>query len=203
LSYYTSATEFEQALVVLDASEFQNAKLIISTTQSIALMQAITLSSQLIRKSSFIDLCVQNRGASDYAEVCNNCHVLVITDVKQFKPHDFDSAKRLITLVDIAYDQRCKLIIQSDCGTVIILSYKDDLFVRLTEQTLDPHAVKTQIVGRGGSSSSNATTILNDAEWSATGLGHSLADKASSGKRDVYVSFVRAVSRITEMASWK
>jgi hypothetical protein len=79
----------------------------------------------------------------------------------------------------------------------------DDLFILLAEQKLDKRNVTTYIVGKGGSSSSNAHTIFNDAEWSATGIAHSLADKASSGKRDVYVSFVRAVSRITEMASWE
>lgn len=114
LSYYSDPVEFDKALVSLETNEFHKVKLAISKTQSITLGQSTDLTSRKIRKTSFENLCVQNRGPLDF-KACTKCEILVITDVKQFKYYDFDAAKRLITLVDIAYDQQCKLILKSDC----------------------------------------------------------------------------------------
>ena len=60
--------------------------------------------------SDFATLCEGARGAADYASLCAEHDVLVVRDIPALTPSKADAAKRFITLIDVAYDDRVKLL---------------------------------------------------------------------------------------------
>jgi protein AFG1 len=118
-----------------------------------------------------------------------------------------DDAKRFITLIDLLYEARIPLIIESSAPTPA------DLFTKLSLpqpalQAEFEQAVGTIVKGEGGSSSSHATTFYSEKgnviEWSATGLKDaSLAGMGDDtpGARDARFAVQRSLSRLAEMSS--
>lgn len=145
----------------------------------------------------FSELCYQPLGAADYISLCDRFPVLIIDRVPQLDANHLDEARRFVTLIDVCYESRTRLVLAAKVPL-------DELFVDFEAQ-IDSSAGNEELFvsEKGGNSSSFATTMIctkegEQFEWSATGLnGVSLAQL--SGANDLAFSFRRAVSRLVEM----
>lgn len=59
----------------------------------------------------FYSLCDGPRSQSDYIEIAQCYHSVIVSSVPQFKAEDDDKARRFIALVDELYDRQVKLIL--------------------------------------------------------------------------------------------
>ncbi|HUR41293.1 MAG TPA: cell division protein ZapE [Verrucomicrobiae bacterium] len=59
----------------------------------------------------FATLCATARSAADYIELARTHHTLLVSKVPQLTPHDEDTARRFVTMVDELYDRGVKLIL--------------------------------------------------------------------------------------------
>lgn len=65
--------------------------------------------------ASFEELCARPLGANDYLHLTQFFHTVILRDVPQIDPTKMRSeARRFITLIDILYDNRTKVIITAD-----------------------------------------------------------------------------------------
>ncbi len=59
---------------------------------------------------SFAELCEQPLGPGDYLALATHFNTLLLDDIPELDPERFDEARRFITLVDVLYDHRVKLV---------------------------------------------------------------------------------------------
>ncbi|MDD5277410.1 MAG: cell division protein ZapE [Methylovulum sp.] len=64
--------------------------------------------------SSFDELCGQNLGAADYLEIARKFNTLVINDIPRLTREKRNEAKRLVTLIDVLYEHKVKLICSAE-----------------------------------------------------------------------------------------
>jgi len=142
---------------------------------------------------TFKELCERNLGTYDYHALCSVAHTLYLTGLRKFKADEFDFTRRFITLVDLAYELKTRIIIQSSVPLFEVFTE----VVRKEEGTLPSSGelskhVEMSVKKGGGSSSSMMSTFIGDTEWSATGLSASLAT-GGAGETDVRFAIGRAV----------
>ena len=145
----------------------------------------------------FSELCYQPLGAADYISLCNRFPVLIIERVPQLDANHLDEARRFVTLIDVCYESRTRLVLAAKVPL-------HELFVDFSAQIESSDGNEELFVSeKGGNSSSFATTMIcskegEPMEWSATGLnGMSLAQLSAAN--DLAFSFRRAMSRLVEM----
>lgn len=160
----------------------------------------------------FSVLCGSALGAADFLALCERFHSVVLTGVPRMT-QQCPEARRLVTLVDVAYERNVLLLLFARAPLAELFTLADfviegDADERASDQLQeDPTAtpqgagMSMRVVGEGGSSSGKSTTYIGpDVEWSATGRkGVSLAEL--SGLQDTAFSFARCVSRLIEMQS--
>ncbi|MEO0990911.1 MAG: cell division protein ZapE [Pseudomonadota bacterium] len=61
-------------------------------------------------RASFWQLCSRPLGPADYLAVANALRVLVLEEIPQLGSHNYNEAKRFVTLVDALYEARVRLI---------------------------------------------------------------------------------------------
>ena len=151
----------------------------------------------LVVSSSFSELCVGNVGAGDYFALCRVSNTIFLDKLRRFRARELDYARRLITLIDAAYE----------CATRIIIYSQDPLevlFEDIVEAELHRSGSHSQMAvqkGGGSSSSMMSTFVSGDTEWSATGLQNASLASGGAGETDVVFAIGRAVSRLQEMGS--
>ena len=151
-------------------------------------------------KSTFRDLCEANLGSSDYHALCKAASTVYISGVRQFKDDELDFVRRLITLIDIAYESKTRVV----CLSSVPLFR---LFEKIVPSKKSPNddiqeKLEEMIVRReGGSSSSMMSTFIGEMEWSATGLRTASLASGGAGETDVKFAIGRAVSRLFEMGA--
>ena len=59
---------------------------------------------------SFYDLCGKPLGPADYLILAEALRVIVIDDIPQLGRHNFNEAKRFVTLIDALYESKTRLI---------------------------------------------------------------------------------------------
>lgn len=64
-----------------------------------------------VARSSFAELCLQAYGAADYLALARRFHTLVLGGVPMMSEENRNEAKRFITLIDVLYENRVKLVI--------------------------------------------------------------------------------------------
>ncbi|XP_014238457.1 putative ATPase N2B [Trichogramma pretiosum] len=64
--------------------------------------------------SNFEELCDRPLGASDYIEICQAFHTVIIRDVPQLNMKLKSQARRFITLIDTLYDNRVRTVISAN-----------------------------------------------------------------------------------------
>ncbi|CAN8106123.1 unnamed protein product [Discula destructiva] len=162
----------------------------------------------LVVRASFAELCEASLGAADYHALCGAATAIFLDGVRPLARGELDYARRLITLVDLAYEARTRVFLcctASSSSSSSSLSSLEGLFREIVlaerERVLGTAAVDRMDVKKGGgSSSSMMSTFIGDTEWSATGLPASLAS-GGAGETDVVFAIGRAVSRLYEMGS--
>jgi len=60
-------------------------------------------------------LCQAARGASDYIALAQQCDRLLIQNIPRLDHLQDDAARRLITLIDVLYENEIKLVVQAQC----------------------------------------------------------------------------------------
>jgi cell division protein ZapE len=67
-----------------------------------------------VARLSYDILCRRPLGASDYLALARSYHTILLEGVPVIPPERRDEAKRLITLIDVLYERRVKLIMSAD-----------------------------------------------------------------------------------------
>ena len=63
-----------------------------------------------VGRLSFYDLCGKPLGPADYLTLADALRVIVIDDIPQLGRHNFNEAKRFVTLIDALYESKTRLI---------------------------------------------------------------------------------------------
>ena len=63
-----------------------------------------------VGRLSFYDLCGKPLGPADYVTLAEALRVIVIDDIPQLGRHNFNEAKRFVTLIDALYESKTRLI---------------------------------------------------------------------------------------------
>lgn len=156
---------------------------------------------KFIVSTSFAAMCQKNLGAADYHALCKKADIIYLTGLRQLKEDELDFVRRFITLCDLAYESRTRIVCLSEVPLF-------EVFQKIvpTEKQANSnvqHKMEEMSVRKGGgSSSSMMSTFIGEMEWSATGLPASLAS-GGAGESDVKFAIGRAVSRLFEMGSKK
>lgn len=70
---------------------------------------------------SFADLCEKPVAAADYIALCDDFHTILVDGVPIFGAATRSGAYRFVTLVDVAYEERVRLIIGAEGGPMELL----------------------------------------------------------------------------------
>ncbi len=66
-----------------------------------------------VARASFYDLCGRPLGPADYLKLAETVRVLMIDEVPQLGSHNFNEAKRFVTLIDALYEARVRVILSA------------------------------------------------------------------------------------------
>ena len=66
-----------------------------------------------VARFDFKELCDQNLGAEDYIEIAKFCKFIIIENIPNFNEAISNQQQRFITLIDVFYENRIKLMVSS------------------------------------------------------------------------------------------
>eukprot|EP00210_Caulerpa_lentillifera_P002996 g2860.t1 len=91
----------------------------------------VPISAGVICFFSFHELCVQPVGAADYIGLCQHFHTVFLQDIPIINSDNKSAAYRFVSLIDILYDNRIRLICSAEGDPVElfkkVLSHKDSM----------------------------------------------------------------------------
>lgn len=151
----------------------------------------------LVVHSTFEHLCQANRGTSDYHALCKAAGMIYLSGLRQFRADELDYVRRFITLIDLAYETRTRVVCLSSAPLFKVFGNIVPPVAEGVQKKLEDMSVKKG----GGSSSSMMSTFFGDMEWSATGLQSASLASGGAGETDVRFAVGRTVSRLFEMGS--
>ena len=67
-----------------------------------------------IARFDFKDLCNKNIGAEDYLKISQKCNFIIIENIPNFNNSNSNQQNRFITLIDIIYENKIKLLVSSE-----------------------------------------------------------------------------------------
>lgn len=155
-----------------------------------------------IVSSTFDSLCKEYLGSTDYHALCNFASTIYLSNLRQFAADEVDVVRRFITLVDIAYESRTRVLCQSTHS--VLQTFKNIVMSSHSNEIVPEPIARLQdlmVKGEGGSSSSHATTFIGSMEWSATGRKEASLATGGAGETDVRFAVLRTISRLHEMTS--
>lgn len=163
---------------------------------------------------TFQQLCEASLGTSDYHALCPSTETIYISGLRKFARHELDFVRRFITMIDIAYETKTRVVCLS---SVVLVEAFREIIETATQQSrrstpqnknvnragsIQKGAVRDMRVQRGGgASSSMMSTFVAETEWSATGLMTASLASGGAGETDVGFAIGRAISRLHEMGS--
>lgn len=191
--FFTDRAAFEVALVQATEEEaFSTLVIPVMMNRALQVQAYTSPTGRTIVSSSFADLFQRNLGAADYHALCATANTVFVSGLRQFHTTELDYVRRLITLIDLAYETKTKVIILSDDPLT-------ELFKKVAP-SVQPQLLESLSVRKeGGSSSSMMSTFIGETEWSATGLKAASLATGGAGETDVRFAIGRAVSRLSEM----
>tara|TARA_B100000524_G_scaffold92403_1_gene43520 strand:- start:258 stop:1043 length:786 start_codon:yes stop_codon:yes gene_type:complete len=97
-----------------------------------------------IARLNFNELCDQNLGAEDYIEISKVCNLIVIEDVPNFNNNNTNQQQRFITLIDILYEKKIKLLVSGEAPLSSLNSSKKLVkdFKRTTSRLYELTSIK-------------------------------------------------------------
>lgn len=199
--FFTDKDEFDASLRQVAHDEPLTSMLIPVMMGRELHIQAIrpTNHKRLIVSASFHSLCEKNLGSSDYHALAKKADILYLSGLRQFKEDELDYVRRFITLCDLAYEQRTRIVCHSSVPLFEV--FQKIVPTKEAKKTNIQEKMEEMSVRKGGgSSSSMMSTFIGEMEWSATGLPASLAS-GGAGESDVKFAIGRAVSRLFEMGA--
>lgn len=208
-----ASTAIEQAFETLSCTPFDAAE-----SQDVAVMMGRSLhvprAANKVAFFRFNELCEGALGAADYLALAAQYHTVILDGVPCLGSHNPDVTRRFMTLVDVLYDHSVRLLCAAEvepsqlfAGNVSSrveknssLRTNDRLEMTLASNAASHEESIEMWVDTTGGSSGRNTTMVGNAEWSATGLkGVSLG--AYMGTSDIEFSKARTISRLLEMGS--
>ena len=63
-----------------------------------------------VARAKFFDLCGKPLGAADYLALADAVRVLILEEIPALSRHNFNEAKRFVTLIDALYEAKVQLI---------------------------------------------------------------------------------------------
>lgn len=156
--------------------------------------------SKIIASTTFAAICEANLGSSDYHALCKAASTIYLTGLRRFKEDELDFIRRFITLIDLAYEAKTRII----CLSSVPLDQVFQSIVPAREllgDAVQERLEEMSVRGQGGSSSSMMSTFIGETEWSATGLEKASLASGGAGETDAKFAIGRAVSRLFEMGS--
>ena len=199
--FFTEAQGFEEALrEAIDGIELQPVMIPVRMQRRLLVLASSTDGQGAVAKSTFQDLCEANLGSADYHALCEAHRTIFISGLRKFQANELDFVRRLITLVDIAYECKTRLV----CLSTVSLA---EMFVNIVSKKEGQAGSDSDQLGditvkaEGGSSSSMMSTFIGDVEWSATGLQIASLAAGGAGESDVKFAIGRAISRLFEMGA--
>lgn len=156
---------------------------------------------KLVVSSTFEDLCQNYLGSADYYALCKAASTVYLTGLRRFKEDELDFVRRFITLVDLAYETKTRIICRSTVSLFEVFSKIVPKQILVGGDLQDALSRDMTVKGEGGSSSSMMSTFIGGMEWSATGLAEASLATGGAGETDVGFAVGRAISRLYEMGS--
>ncbi|KAG4438741.1 hypothetical protein IFR05_005769 [Cadophora sp. M221] len=201
--FFTDGREFEGSLrrCVRDVEMERRVIPVLMSRQLVVMAAESRDSKELVVSSTFEDLCQNYLGSADYYALCKTASVIYLTGLRKFASDELDFVRRFITLVDLAYETKTRIICLSSVPLFEVFSNIVPRTLHVEGQLKEALGRQMTVKGEGGSSSSMMSTFIGEMEWSATGLAEASLATGGAGETDVGFAVGRAVSRLYEMGS--
>jgi len=157
---------------------------------------------KLAVSTTFENLCQNFLGSADYYALCKASSTIYLAGLRKFKANELDFVRRFITLVDLAYETKTRIVCLSSVPLFEVFLNIVPRRIPLEGDLKKDMGIRMTVKGEGGSSSSMMSTFIGAGiEWSATGLAKASLASGGAGETDVGFAIGRAVSRLYEMGS--
>ena len=202
-AFFTEEADFKESLRdAIGSSEMKEMVIPVLMSRQLKVLAVSTEEGRrLVVSSAFEDLCQKFLGSADYYALCKTANSLYLTGLRQFKADELDFARRFITLVDLAYEAKTRIICLSSVPLFEVFLNIVPTVTHVEGALQDALSRDMTVKGEGGSSSSMMSTFIGEMEWSATGLSDASLATGGAGETDVGFAVGRAVSRLYEMGS--
>jgi len=201
--FFTDAKEFEKVLA--EATNGAQMKEIVIPVMMNRQLKVLSAGSKeegkIVVSSTFEELCHAFLGAADYHALCQTSSTIFLTGLRKFKADELDYVRRFITLVDLAYEAKTRILCLSSVPLLEVFANIVPKEIPVQGQLREVMEREMTVKGEGGSSSSMMSTFIGETEWSATGLATASLATNGAGESDVRFAVGRAVSRLFEMGS--
>ncbi|KAF7982835.1 hypothetical protein HWV62_25792 [Athelia sp. TMB] len=197
--FFTEPKKFEKSiLIATHGAHLEPRTIPVMMSRELHVNAAETRESGgLIVHSTFSSLCEANLGPADYHALSKATNILYLSGLRQFRADELDFVRRFITLIDLAYEFKTRVVCLSEVPLLQVFSKIVPSPAERPQKALEEMSVR----GEGGSSSSMASTFIGEMEWSATGLEGMTLASGGAGETDVKFAVGRALSRLFEMGS--
>ena len=201
--FFTDAKEFDKVLAeATNGAEMKEMVIpVLMNRQLIVRGAPSQQEGKIIVSSTFEELCHAFLGAADYHALCQTSSTIFLTGLRQFRADELDYVRRFITLVDLAYEAKTRIICLSSVHLLDAFANIVPKEIPVEGELRDVIEREITVKGEGGSSSSMMSTFIGETEWSATGLFKASMASDGAGESDVRFAVGRAISRLFEMGS--
>lgn len=80
-----------------------------------------------IALATFMELCEQPLGAADYLEIARQFSTVILADIPKLQLEQRNAAKRFMTLIDVLYEHKVKLICSADVTAAELYAYPESM----------------------------------------------------------------------------
>ena len=198
---FTKADEFARSLKeTINSAEMTERVIPVLMSRQLKVVAA-EHEGELIVSSTFEELCQAFLGPADYHALCKASSTVYLTGLRKFRADELDFVRRFITLVDLAYEAKTRIICLSSVPLFEVFANIVPSEMPVQGRLKEKMGREMTVKGEGGSSSGMMSTFIGDMEWSATGLAKASLASGGAGESDVRFAIGRAVSRLFEMGS--